>query len=271
MPKVEKWEKRIAWTVSLALAVVVLFTAFVRLSGLPIFDEYVVLAIIIALLPAAVLDYVDYRWRRSIDEHLPDLFRAIAQSEKTGMTLTQAVEEAARRHYGPLTAELRRMIAHMSWGKSLEEVFQSFSQRVNTSLTRRSVPLVAEAGRSGGHIEKVFEPMGKFVQSTLMAEKERQAQTRPYIAIVYVAFFVFLFTVIMLFRTFFVQMIELPALNSALLSSDDARQLFFHMSIVQALFSGLVAGKMGEGTISAGLKHSVILLVAGYIALKFLV
>ena len=271
MSKVKKLEKRIAWTVSLTLAVAVLISAFIRLSGFPIFDEYVVLAIIIALFPAAVLDYVDYRWRRSIDEHLPDLFRAIVQAEKTGMTLTQAIEEASKRRYGPLTAELRRMVAHMSWGKSLEEVFQSFSQRVSTSLTKRSVPLVVEASRSGGHVEKVFEPMGKFVQSTLVAEKERQAQTRPYVAIVYVAFFVFLFTVIMLFRTFFVQMAELPALNSALLSTEEARRLFFHMSIVQALFSGLVAGKMGEGTVSAGLKHSVILLAAGYIALKLLI
>lgn len=271
MPKVERWEKRIAWSVSLVLSLIVLTTAIIRLSGLPIFDEYILLAIIIALFPAAVLDYIDYRWRRSIDEHIPDLFRAIVQAEKTGMTLTQAVEEAAKRRYGPLTAELRRMVAHMSWGKSFEDVFLSFSQRVSTSLTKRSVPLVIEASRAGGHVEKVFEPMEKFVQSTLNAENERQAQTRPYIAIVYIAFFVFLFTVIMLFRTFFIQMGDLPALNTSLLSNTDARRLFFHMSIVQALFSGLVAGKMGEGTISAGLKHSVILLASGYIALKLLI
>jgi flagellar protein FlaJ len=75
----------------------------------------------------------------------------------------------------------------------------------------------------------------------------------------------------MLFRTFFVQMAGLPALNSTLLSTVEARRLFSHMSIIQALFGGLVAGKMGEGTVSAGLKHSVILLAAGYIALKFLI
>lgn len=271
MPKVENHEKRIAWTVSLALAVVVLITAFLRLTGLPIFDEYVILALVIALFPVAVLDYVDYRWRRSIDEHLPDLFRAIVQAEKTGMTLTQAVEEAAKRRYGPLTAELRRMVAHMSWGRSFEDVFQSFSQRVNTWLTKRTIPLIVEASRSGGRVEEVFEPMEKFVQSTLMAEKERQTQTRPYIAIVYVAFFVFLFTVIMLFKTFFIQISDLPTIDSGLLTTYEARRLFFHMSTVQALFGGLVAGKMGEGTMSAGLKHSVVLLVAGYAALKFLI
>jgi hypothetical protein len=32
----------------------------------------------------------------------------------------------------------------------------------------------------------------------------------------------------------------------------------------------LVTGKMGEGTVGAGLKHSVVLLAIGYLALKFL-
>jgi len=270
MPKVESWEKRVAWGVSLSLSIIVVATAFIRLRGIALFDEYLLLAIVIAVFPAAVLDYVDYRWRRSIDQHLPDLFRTIVQSERTGMTLPLAVEEASKRRYGPLTNELKRMVAHMSWGDSFEKALQSFGERVSTSLTRRSIPLVIEASRSGGQIEKVFEPLGKFVQSTLTAEKERQTQTRPYVAIVYVAFFVFLFTVIMLFKTFFVQMAELPMLQAALLSPEQARTLFFHMSVIQALFSGLVAGKMGEGTMSAGLKHSVVLLVAGYLALKFL-
>jgi flagellar protein FlaJ len=101
-------------------------------------------------------------------------------------------------------------------------------------------------------------------------EKERHTQTRPYVAIVYVAFFVFLFTVIMLFKSLFVEVGDLPLLGSVVLTSGEARRLFFHMSVIQALFGGLVAGKMGAGTVSAGLKHSVVLLASGYLFLKFL-
>jgi len=43
------------------------------------------------------------------------------------------------------------------------------------------------------------------------------------------------------------------------------------MSIIQAFFGGLVAGKMGEGTMNAGLKHSVILMASGYATLKLVV
>lgn len=271
MPKVEKWEKKIAWVVSDILAMVIVGTAFMTLWGKPLFDEYMLFAVLVAVFPLAVLDYMDYRWRRSVDEHLPDLFRSVVQAQQTGMPLPQALEEASKRRYGSLTAELKKMVAQMSWGLSFEKAFQFLGERVDTVLMQRAVPLVVEASRSGGRVEKVFAPTGKFIQSTLTMEKERRTRTRPYVAIVYVSFFVFLFTVIMLFKTFFVQMAELPTMGVAILTAEEAWRLFFHITMIQAFFSGLVAGKMGEGTVSAGLKHSVILLASGYIVLKFII
>ncbi len=271
MPKVEAWDKKVAWVVSVSLAVIVVITALLTLLDSPLFDECILLALVIAVFPSAVLDYVDYRWKKSVDEHLPDLFRSIVQAQESGISLPQALEDAAKRRYGALTAELKKMSSQMSWGLSFEEALQSFSKRVDTKLTRQTVPLIIEASRSGGRVEKIFEPLGRFVESTLMAEKERRAQTRPYVAIVYVAFFVFLFTIMILFKTFFLQMDEFLVLRFALLSPEETRRLFFHMSFLQALFGGLVAGKMGEGTTSAGLKHCVVLLVIGFLSLKFLV
>ena len=270
MPKVERWEKKVAWIFSVCLGVFVLVIAFLLLWEKPLFDEYIFFALVIITFPPAVLDYVDYRWKKSVDEHLPDLFRSIVQAQQTGMTLPQALEEASKRHYGALTGELRKMVAQMSWGMPFEKALQSLGQRVDTTLTRRTIPLVIEASRTGGQIEKVFEPMGRFVQTTLTLKKERQTQIRPYLAIIYVAFFVFLITIVLLFKTFFVQMAEIPIMGFAILSPEEAKKIFFHMSIMQAFFSGLIAGKMGEGTMSAGLKHSIILLTCGYIAFKFM-
>jgi flagellar protein FlaJ len=270
MPKIQKWEKKVAWVVSICLGVLVLVCAYLMLWGEPLFDEYIFFAVVIIAFPPAVLDYIDYRWKKSVDEHLPDLFRSIVQAQQTGVTLPQALEEASKRHYGSLTGELRKMVAQISWGMPFEKAFQSLGQRVDTILMRRTVPLIIEASRTGGRIEKVFDPMGKFVQATLTLKKERQTQIRPYLAIIYVAFFVFIITIILLFKTFFVQMTDIPIMGFAILTPTEAKRIFFHMSIIQAFFSGLIAGKMGEGTISAGLKHSIILLACGYIAFKFI-
>ena len=40
------------------------------------------------------------------------------------------------------------------------------------------------------------------------------------------------------------------------------------MTIVEGLFSGLVAGKMGEGKAKSGLKHSTIKVLLGWIIYK---
>jgi flagellar protein FlaJ len=268
MPKIQRKVKKITWAVSIASASAIIVFGLLTYWGNSLFDEAVFFAIIAAVFPPAILTYLDYQWRKAVDEHLPDLFRSIVQAQETGMTLPQALEDAAKRDYGPLTAELRKMTTQISWGMSFEEALLALGKRVNTVLMQRTVPMIFEASRSGGHVEKVFDPMGKFIQTTLLLDKERRTQTRPYIAIVYVAFFVFIFTIVLLFKSFFVSTEQLPMLGTAVMSTEAIRRLFFHMTVVQSLFGGLVAGKMGEGTINAGLKHSLILMICGYLAIK---
>ena len=81
----------------------------------------------------------------------------------------------------------------------------------------------------------------------------------------------FLFTIIILLKSFFVDVLDFELTQFDLMPPSEARSIFFHMSSIQAFFGGLVAGKMGEGTIGGGLKHSVILLIIGYLAFKFIV
>jgi len=268
MPKIEKPMKKIAWIGSVSLAVAIILSGYFTFWGSPTFDEFVLFAVIVAIFPPTILNYVDYRWRKAVNDHLPDLFRSIVQAQETGMTLPQALEEASKRDYGPLTAELKKMTSQISWGMTFEDALLALERRVNTVLMQRTVPMIIEASRSGGHVERVFDPMGKFIQTTLLLDKERQNQTRPYIAIIYVAFFVFLFTIILLFKSFFASIEGLPILGSAVMAPEEMQRMFFHMTAIQAFFGGVVAGKMGEGTISAGLKHSLILMLCGYIALK---
>jgi len=269
MPKLDGKGKKIAEIVSVLVGITIILVSCLFFWGQFFLEDIIYLTFTFMLVPITIVEYLDYRWRKAVDQRLPELFRTVVQAQQTGMTLPQAIEEAAKRDYGPLTVELRKMNAQISWGISFEEALRSFGRRVNTVLMQRTVPLIIEASRSGGRVEKVFDPMGKFVQTTLLLEKERKAQTRSYIAIIYVAFYVFLFTIILLFNSFFVQAGELPpAMGAVTLTPEEAKRIFFHMTALQAFFGGLIAGKMGEGSIKAGMKHCVILLITGYIALK---
>jgi hypothetical protein len=44
--------------------------------------------------------------------------------------------------------------------------------------------------------------------------------------------------------------------------------IFFHLMVIEAVFAGLIAGKMGEGDAKIGLRHSCILLGICYILFK---
>ncbi|MBT0159288.1 type II secretion system F family protein [Candidatus Bathyarchaeota archaeon A05DMB-2] len=269
MPKIEKRIKRTAVAVSVLVAITIIVFGYFTIGFTAGLDDFMFFAFLAVVSPIALLNYIDYRWRKSVDEHLPDLFRSIVQAQETGIILSTALEEAAKRDYGPLTAELRKMTAQISWGASFEEALLSFAQRVGTVLSLRTVPMIIEASRSGGKVEKVFDPMGKFIQSTLMLEKERKTQTRPYIAIIYVALFVFLFTIVILFKTFFTNVEGVALFTMPTTSLMDLKRIFLHLTLIQGFFGGLVAGKMGEGSISAGLKHSIVMMLLGYVALRF--
>lgn len=269
MPKIESRTKKFVVVISVLVAVAIVLFGYFTVGVSVALDDFVFFGLLAVISPIAVVNYVDYRWRKAVDEHLPDLFRSIVQAQEIGMTLPKALEEAAERDYGPLTPELKKMTVQISWGASFEEALLAFGRRVGTVLTQRTVPMIIEASRSGGRVEKVFDPMGKFIQTTILLEKERKTQTRPYIAIIYVALFVFLFTIVILFKTFFTN-VEGVALFSVPTSSPaDLKRIFLHLTLVQGFFSGLVAGKMGEGSVSAGLKHSLVMMLLGYVALKF--
>lgn len=269
MPKIETKVKKIAAIGSVSIAFAIILFAYFVFRETASFDDFVFLAFVVAISPTAVLGYIDYRWRKAVDERLPDLFRSIVQAQETGMTLPRALEEAAKRDYGPLTSELKKMTVQISWGASFEGALLAFGRRVGTVLVQRTVPMIIEASHAGGHVEKVFDPMGKFIQTTLLLERERKTQTRPYIAIIYVAFFVFLFTIVLLFKTFFVSVEGLPMLATPVMPPTSMQRVFLHMTTIQGFFGGLVAGKMGEETINTGLKHSLVMMVLGYVVLRF--
>ncbi|NIW53523.1 MAG: hypothetical protein GWN17_15165, partial [Candidatus Korarchaeota archaeon] len=95
--------------------IVIVIFGYLFFGGSRIFDEYVFFAVILSIFPLTIFNYADYKWRRQIDGHLPDLFRSIVQAQETGMTLPQALEEVAKRDHGPLTTELRKMVSQISW------------------------------------------------------------------------------------------------------------------------------------------------------------
>jgi flagellar protein FlaJ len=113
---------------------------------------------------------------------------------------------------------------------------------------------------------------------TEVLKKERLAEMFIYTAIVYLSFFVFLFVVGVLTTQFLPVLATISTKGlptSGALSGIGSipiitfSRLLYHACLVQAIFSGLIAGQMGESSLAAGVKHSCILLIIALIAFNF--
>jgi flagellar protein FlaJ len=232
-------------------------------------------ALVVLFAPAGFAYLSDMRWRQGIDTHLPDLLREIGDAQKTGLPLPRAIKEASKHDYGPLTGELRKMAAKISWGISFQKGIQSLAESAGTSLVQRASLLILEAERSGGTIEQVFDSAYNHVTELLALRRERLGSMKPYTFIIYAAFLVFTLVVVLLVSTFFIQMadqaVEMKGEEGAIempMNFAGIQMVFFHMLMIEGSAAGVVAGKMGEGSAKAGLRHSVYLVTAGWLAFK---
>jgi flagellar protein FlaJ len=290
MPKIDPKEKQLLGIVSVALGLIIAISGVLasyvyQLPNLRLdWDQMITIGIIVATFPPAVLEYLDLRWQRGINKNIPRLLREVAECGKTGLTLVRAIEVSAERDYGPLTPELKYLVAQISWGSSLEDALRAFAKRARTKLAQRTADLIAEVARSGGDTQEIMEQLNRHIWELESIDRERYAQMRPYAVVVYIAFGVFLFTDIMLIQSFFTQIADLQVKVMQTMSGTSGassasifggassvdlallKKVLFHATVVQACLGGLIAGKMSEAKLGAGLKHVVILLLLTFLS-----
>ena len=261
----------IAGIVSLASAAAIILVSIILFMDQ--LNTFLFIGLLVGFVPIAVLDYVNQSWQSAVDDKLPQLVRDLSESQETGQTFVKALDEASKIKYGPLSDEVKKISIQMSWGSSFEQALNYFAKRIDTLSARRFCILVIEAMRTGGRIRKVFSMTAESMEETLQLHKERESQMRPYIIIIYAAFFVFLFTTIQLLTSFFVPLAEIDIVGfmTPLGSGEMFQTFFFHMMMIQSVLGGLVAGKIGNGRIISGLKHAIIMMVTGYIAYEIII
>ncbi|MHA1202728.1 MAG: type II secretion system F family protein [Candidatus Heimdallarchaeaceae archaeon] len=278
----------IYWTIAIASGLILVTLGIVDVIAtsqggdfITILDinDFVILAIIVVIgIPTFLIVLREERRQSRIDENLPYLLREISNAQRTGMSLPRAIQESAKRHYGPLTPELRKMSSKITWGIPFSKAMTDFQTAVNTPLAQRATILILEAERSGGNLEDIFEATENHIQTLLNLKKEREGAMKPYVMIVYASYIIFIMVVVILFVTFFIPF------GSANISPDQTagmflleidldtlEVLFLHMLAVQGFFSGLVAGKMSKMSVKAGLMHSVVMMFIGWFAFKILI
>ncbi len=271
MPFIEKRKLRIIYAGSLVAGVAVALVGVALYFKSPRTADYLFMAAIaVGMAPPAVAHALDTRWRESIESRVPELLEDIAEGQLTGLTFLRAIEASAMKDYGAVTSELRRILAHIKLGGTIEEGFEEFARRVGSKMVKRTSGIIVETTRAGGDIAKIIRSLADYLRQAKTINDDRRGTMRTYVFIVYIAFGVFMTTVVILLNQFFYPLIGMGS-NIFLPQADyeTYRRIFYYMAGMQALFSGLIAGKLGEGEIVAGFKHAIIMIVATIVLFIF--
>lgn len=154
-------------------------------------------------------------------------------------------------------------------GASWEESLMSLAKWLRRPTALRLSTILIEAHQTGGRIIEVLEASVNLFSSLDEYREEQFSNMRPYITTVYMAVVIFLIISHVVLHQFLAPLYQVSAgvnvqetgLLSNILDANYYTSILFWASSIESVFGGLIAGKIGEKTLSAGLLHSVLLLV----------
>jgi len=283
----------------IAAAILMLIGVIFFNSNPGLMANFILLGLVVGAVPYFILSYFEYQKIKVIEDQLPNFLLDLAEAQKAGMSLPKALKIVSNTDYGRLTPEIKKISDQMSWGIPIQDALERFGWKMRKShMIRRVVRILIESYESGGDIRKTMETTAEDITAVKDAEKERKSMMFQHVMVMYAIYFIFIGIIIGLSGTL-IPMLEMNVDSSqmgGILSFQDPcsgvvgigglacsiygfvckmfalgtgatcyyHALFLLMVVVQGIFTGLVAGQIGEGSIIAGIKHSLIMTFAGF-------
>ncbi|MDO8508461.1 MAG: type II secretion system F family protein [Nanoarchaeota archaeon] len=236
----------------------------------------------ILFLPFIIGIVLENKKEQEITEMFLEFSRNLAESVATGTPISKSIINIKKKNYGELTPHIEKLANQISLGIPVGRALETFASDVGSNVVNRAVALIREAERAGGEIDYILESVAKSISEVDKLKKERKAAIYSLVVQGYIIFFIFIG--IMLIMQFHILPLAASAgtfgkftvgdLTSSLPDSAnkqeglDVQSLsrpFLALLVAQGLLAGFTIGKLAEGSIKAGMKHSFILAITAFL------
>ncbi|MEM2115857.1 MAG: type II secretion system F family protein, partial [Candidatus Woesearchaeota archaeon] len=259
----------------------------------------VILGLIIFIFPTWLFYYLESLRQQKLERYFPDFIRDLSAAIKSGKPLPLALKEIVKNDYGALSYYIRKLYFQIQWGVPAVRAFRLFQVITDDPLIDRAMSTVIEAVRSGGDLDVVLDAVHQSLMRIKILDEERKSMIHRQVVQNYIIFFIFLAIIIVL-QNFLLPVIEEMArsgtlsmllgaagggpilerkvdfdvsspihfLNSLARWLVSLHGVFLSLILLQALFTGLMIGKISAGKAAAGTKHSFIMMSVGSLVLS---
>ncbi|MEM0473629.1 MAG: type II secretion system F family protein [Candidatus Aenigmatarchaeota archaeon] len=297
MATLSKRKKLMLITVLISFLLVSLSFIF---SDVGITGNVILISIFIITFPQIFYTYIEYKDVKEMEARFPYFLRDLTESLRSGMPLHKAIILAGRVDYGKLSKEIKKMAYQLTWGVSVVKVLEQAERRLESSpIMSQNIRIIIETYKAGGNIDRTLDSIATAILTIQETQNERKSTLNQYIVAMYAITYIFIGIIVGISRLLVPiftasagaagpigtimgnpceQCIYFPGPNCMpcymyfsicrLLGTNTETiscyytGLFFSMIVVQSICGGLVAGQISEGSIKAGIKHSMILLAS---------
>jgi archaeal flagellar protein FlaJ len=264
--------------IGLIVALIIVVLSFIFLWGTDIFYFILGVSFVIAGMPFFISLILESNTEKKRDAMFLEFSRDLVENVKAGTPISKSILNLRAKDYGPLNPYIQKLANQIALGIPVQASLETFARDVRSSTVKRAVTIISESEKAGGKIEEILNSVVISVSQVELLKKERRASMYNLVVQGYIIFMIFI--VIMLVLQFKVLPIaaqlsgtgdvgggggipvSLGGFGSGEpVSADKLAEPFLYLLIVQGLFVGLVIGKLSEGKIKSGIKHSFILVV----------
>jgi flagellar protein FlaJ len=251
-------------------------------------DDIIAVGILTAILPIAIISFINYRYLQLVERNIPRFLRDILQSTDSGLILPDALIEASKSDYGPISNEIGIAMTKFSFGHSFEESIMEAALRLRHPYAPQVGMILSEAYSAGGKTHEVLSSSVSLFNGLEQYSEQKKSELRPYTQLVYISVGIYLAIALIILTQFMGQLEQIASetkisTSGLAAASAAARQfalnipalpyfisIFFLSAILESIFAGVVAGKIVEGSALAGLRHSAILIAATIVVFNLL-
>lgn len=121
--------------------------------------------------------FKNYIKKKKVEEELLNAIIIMNNAFRSGRSTMQAIEIVANELKGPIKQEFKKMHLEISYGLSLDVVFDRFSKRVESDEVSYITSSLSILNKTGGNIIKVFSSIEKMLFSKRKLKQEMKSLT----------------------------------------------------------------------------------------------
>jgi archaeal flagellar protein FlaJ len=285
--------------VSLSAAIVIMLLDFYFFLHTVVFVPVIAVALTVFWLPFWLGVFAENRRQKELESRFPDFVRNLTGAIKSGMPAAEAVVQVSETDYGAITPYVKKLSNQIEWAIPFHKAFINFGKETNNPVIKRAIATMIQAERAGGNVEDVLSSITGSLIEIKKIKEERKAGIHSQVMQSYIIFFVFLGIMVL------IQNLLIPYMSNFSEGQDSGlgigtsaaggvqlkasldfsspfsfftsladwvvslNGIFLLLSLIQGFFAGVVLGKLAEGDLTSGLKHSLIMVTTAFIVISF--